>query len=72
MNFISTLNINTVSTQWGLFYFEKENDGKEFTIYSDIPSKICHYRNLILTLLIIGFFSFSIFNNCLDHKANMC
>ncbi|UEL47061.1 DUF2812 domain-containing protein [Terrisporobacter hibernicus] len=66
INFVSSLNINTVSTQWGWFYFEKENDGKEFTIFSDIPSKIAHYRNLIITVLIIAFFSFSIFNNCLN------
>ncbi|MBN9646260.1 MULTISPECIES: hypothetical protein [Terrisporobacter] len=44
----------------------KDNSGKEFTIFSDIPSKIAHYRNLIITLLIIAFWGFSIFNNCLN------
>lgn len=66
IDFMSSLNINTVSTRWGWFYFEKENDGKEFNIFSDIPSKISHYKNLIITLLIIGFFSFCFFNNCLN------
>ncbi|WP_250673685.1 DUF2812 domain-containing protein (plasmid) [Paraclostridium ghonii] len=60
IDFISSLDINTVSTQWGWIYFEKENNGKEFNIFSDIPSKIYHYKNLIITLLIIGFISFSI------------
>ncbi|WP_419727008.1 hypothetical protein [Terrisporobacter petrolearius] len=44
----------------------KDNSGKKFTISSDIPSKIAHYRNLIITLLIIGFFSLSIFKNFLN------
>lgn len=57
IDFISSLNINIVSTQWGWFYFEKENDGNEFNIYSDVPSKISHYKNLIITLLLIGFVS---------------
>ncbi len=63
MDFASSLNINTVSTQWGWFYFEKENDGKEFNIFSDVPSKISHYKNLIITLLMIGLFNFSILNS---------
>lgn len=63
IDFASSLNINTVSTQWGWFYFEKENDGKEFNIFSDAPSKISHYKNLILTLIMIGLFNFSILNS---------
>lgn len=66
IDFISSLDINTVAIQWGWFYFEKENDGKEFEIFSDIPSKISHYKNLIFTLLIIGFFSFCFLNSCLN------
>ena len=66
LDFVSSLDINTVAIQWGWFYFEKENDGKGFEIFSDIPSKISHYKNLIFTLLIIGFFSFCFFNNCLN------
>ncbi|GKZ02680.1 hypothetical protein ANS017_04230 [Paraclostridium bifermentans] len=66
LDFVSSLDINTVAIQWGWFYFEKENDGKDFEIFSDIQSKISHYKNLIFTLLIIGFFSFCIFNNCLN------
>ncbi|MBS6508463.1 MAG: DUF2812 domain-containing protein [Paraclostridium bifermentans] len=63
IDFISSLDINTVAIQWGWFYFEKENDGKEFEIFSDIQSKISHYKNLIFTLLIIVFFSLSILSS---------
>lgn len=63
LDFVSSLDINTVAIQWGWFYFEKENDGKEFEIFSDIQSKISHYKNLIFTLLIIGFFSLSILSS---------
>lgn len=63
MDFASSLDINIVSTQFGWFYFEKENDGKEFNIFTDVPSKISHYKNLIITLLIIGLLNFSILNS---------
>lgn len=63
IDFISNLDINTVAIQWGWFYFEKENDGKDFELFTDIQSKISHYKNLIFTLLIIGFFSLSILSS---------
>lgn len=63
IDFASSLDINIVSTQFGWFYFEKENDGKEFNIFTDVPSKISHYKNLIITLLMIGVFNFYILNS---------
>ncbi|MGL5316460.1 MAG: DUF2812 domain-containing protein [Peptostreptococcaceae bacterium] len=65
INALSTLNINIITSQWGWFYFEKENDGKDFKIYSDIPSRIDYYRNLIITFLMLVFLSFSIIHKCL-------
>lgn len=57
VDFLSNLNISKVTSQLGWYYFEKENDGKEFKIYSDIPSKIKHYKKQIRALSLIGVLS---------------
>lgn len=66
ISFLSDLNINMVASQWGWYYFEKENNEKSFEIYSDIPSKINHYKRLIRVLLIVGFFSLCLLGDTLN------
>lgn len=58
--FLNDFNIRLINSQFGWFYFEKDNDGRNFEIFTDPDSKIKHYKKLIGTLIIIAFFSMSI------------
>lgn len=69
IDFLSNFNIRLIDHQLGWFYFEKNNDGKKFEIFTDPSSKIKHYKNLIGTLIIIAFFSITIINNCLNSPS---
>lgn len=60
-DFMSELNIQIVASQWGWHYLEHENNNKKFDIFSDIPSKIMHYKNLVRTFLLIAAFSVVLF-----------
>lgn len=57
INFLDELNIRLIDSQLGWFYFEKDNDGKEFEIFTDSASKIKHYQKLMVTLIVISLFS---------------
>lgn len=67
--FLNSFNIRLICSQFGWFYFEKDNDGNKFELFSDSDSKIKHYKKLITTLLIIAFFSSTIIINCLNSPS---
>ena len=64
--FLNNFNIRLIGSQFGWFYFEKDNDGKKFELFTDPDSKIKHYKKLITTLIIIAFFSITIIKKCLN------
>ncbi len=66
IDYLSSFNIRLIDCQLGWFYFEKDNNGKKFELFTDPSSKIKHYKNLIVTLIIIALFSITIINNCLN------
>lgn len=65
IDFLNNLNIRLINSQFGWFYFEKDNDGKKFEIFTDPSSKIKQYKKLIGALIIIAFFSIVFITNCL-------
>ena len=69
IDFLNDFNIRLIASQFGWYYFEKDNDGKKFELFTDVDSKIKHYKKLIISLVMIALFSTTIINKCLNSPS---